>query len=133
MTQKAVPPADVAGLEEAEAFLTAHPEVVQIEAFLTDCSGVQRGKVLRRSELAGAYRNGRPLPCSILSLDIKGADVEETGLVWDQGDSDRTCRPVAGSLRLAPWRTTPTAQVILTSFEADGRGSEADPRHALAR
>ncbi len=123
----------LAGLPEAEAFLAANPDIVQVEAFLTDPSGVQRGKVLRRSELAGAYRNGRPLPCSILSLDIRGADVEETGLVWDQGDSDRLCRPVAGTLRRAPWRRTPTAQVILTSFEPDGSPSEADPRHALAR
>jgi glutamine synthetase len=123
----------IAGLDEAETFLATHPDVVQVEAFLTDPSGVQRGKVLRRSELAGAYRNGRPLPCSILSLDIRGADVEETGLVWDEGDSDRTCRPVAGSLRRAPWRKTPTAQLILTSFEKDGSPTLADPRHALAR
>lgn len=126
-------PAHIAGLDEAEAFLAANPDVEQFEAFLTDPSGVQRGKVLRRSELPGAYRNGRPLPCSILSLDIRGADVEETGLVWDQGDSDRVCRPVAGSLRRAPWRTTPTGQFILTSYEADGSPSEAEPRHALVR
>lgn len=126
-------PAEIAAPAEAEAFLAANPDIVQIEAFLTDSSGVQRGKILRRSELAGAFRNGRPLPCSILSLDIRGADVEETGLVWDEGDSDRTCRPVAGSLRRAPWRETPTAQFILTSYERDGSPSLADPRHALAR
>lgn len=118
---------------EAEAFLAAHPDVVQVECFLTDPSGVQRGKVLRRSEVMGAYRNGRPLPCSILSLDIRGADVEETGLVWDEGDSDRICRPVAGSLARVPWRRTPTAQFLLTSYEKDGTPSAADPRHALAR
>ncbi len=118
---------------EAEAFLAANPDVVQVECFLTDPSGVQRGKVLRRSEVAGSYRHGRPLPCSILSLDIRGADVEETGLVWDEGDSDRMCRPVAGTLTRAPWRQTPTAQFILTSYEKDGTASEADPRHALAR
>jgi glutamine synthetase len=126
-------PATIAGLDEAEAFLAANPDIEQVEAFITDSCGAQRGKILRRSELAGAFRNGRPLPCSILSLDIRGADVEETGLVWDQGDSDRVCRPVAGSLRRAPWRRTPTGQMILTSFEADGGGSDADPRHALAR
>lgn len=118
---------------EAEAFLAAHPEIVQIEAFLTDPSGVQRGKILRPSELPGAFANGRPLPCSILSLDMTGADVEETGLLWEEGDSDRPCRPVPGTITLSPWRETPTAQVILTSFEPDGRPSEADPRHALGR
>ncbi|MCX5512229.1 glutamine synthetase [Kaistia algarum] len=118
---------------EAEAFLAAHPEIRQIEAFLTDPSGVQRGKILRPEELAGAYRHGRPLPCSILSLDITGADVEETGLVWDEGDSDRDCRPVPGTLTLAPWLDTPTAQLVLTSYEKDGTPTDADPRHAVAR
>ncbi len=118
---------------EAEAFLAAHPEVEQFEAFITDPSGVQRGKILRREELVGAFRHGRPLPCSILSLDITGADVEETGLVWDQGDSDRDCMPVAGTLTAAPWLTVPTAQMILTSYEKDGSPTDADPRHAVAR
>lgn len=123
----------IADVAEAEAFLAANPDVIQFECFLTDSSGVQRGKILRRAELLGAYKVGRPLPCSILSLDIKGADVEETGLVWDEGDSDRMCRPVAGTLIRSPWRATPTAQFILTSFERDGSPSDSDPRHALAR
>ncbi|MBN9017383.1 MAG: glutamine synthetase [Rhizobiales bacterium] len=118
---------------EAEAFLAGHPEIRQFEAFLTDPSGVQRGKILRREELVAAYRHGRPLPCSILSLDITGADVEETGLVWDQGDSDRDCRPVPGTLTMAPWLDTPSAQFVLTSFEKDGTPTAADPRHAVAR
>lgn len=124
--------AKIADVAEAEAFLATNPDVVQFECFLTDCSGVQRGKLLRRSELLGAYRTGRPLPCSVLSLDIKGADVEETGLLWEQGDADRMCRPVANTLVRSPWRATPTAQFILTSFESDGTGSASDPRHALA-
>ena len=117
---------------EAAAFLDAHPEIEQIEVFLTDPSGVQRGKILRREELASAYRDGRPLPCSILSLDITGADVEETGLVWEEGDSDRPCLAVPGTLTHAPWLATSTAQAILTSFEKDGTPTPADPRQALA-
>ena len=93
----------IADVSEAEAFLAAHPDVQQFECFLTDCSGVQRGKVLRPVELVGAYKVGRPLPCSVLSLDIKGADVEETGLLWTEGDGDRMCRPVAGTLSRTPW------------------------------
>lgn len=123
----------IADPAEAAAFLAAHPDVVQFEAFLTDCSGVQRGKILRRSELAGAYGRGRPLPSSILALDIRGADVEEAGLLWETGDADRASRPVAGTLSLCPWRETPTAQFIMTSFEPDGTPSAGDPRHALAR
>lgn len=119
--------------KEAADFLAAHPEIVQFQAFLTDPSGVARGKVLRPEELPGAYRDGRPLPCSIESLDILGADVLETGLVWEEGDSDRPCFPVAGTLTHAPWHDVPTAQLILESWERDGSPTPADPRHALAR
>lgn len=119
--------------KEAAAFLAEHPGIVQIQAFLTDPSGVARGKVLRPEELLTAYRDGRPLPCSIQSLDMLGADVLETGLVWAEGDSDRPCFPVAGTITQAPWHQVPTAQLILESYERDGSPTPADPRHALAR
>lgn len=118
---------------EAERWLAEHPETEAFHAFLTDISGVQRGKVLRREELARAFAEGRPLPGSILGLDITGADVEETGLVWEDGDADRVCRAVPGSLVAMPWAATPSAQFLLTSEEADGSGSPGDPRQALAR
>jgi glutamine synthetase len=70
---------------------------------------------------------------SILGLDITGEDVEGTGLVWEVGDADQCCRPVARSLQLAPWLRRPTAQVLGSMFELDGRPARADPRHALAR
>lgn len=118
---------------EAAAFLAANPEIVQIQAYLTDPSGVARGKVLRPEEMETAYRDGRPLPCSILSLDMLGVDVLETGLVWEEGDSDRPCLPVPATITHAPWHDVPTAQLILTSYERDGSPTPADPRHALQR
>jgi glutamine synthetase len=118
---------------EATAFLESHPEVCAYHCFLTDLGGVARGKVLRPVELARAFSDGRPLPGSILGLDITGADVEETGLVWEDGDADRLCWPVAGTLVPQPWSPEPSAQFLLSSYEADGSGSPGDPRHALAR
>ncbi len=126
-------PATAAAVEEAEAFLAAHPEIVAVDIFLVDPNGILRGKTVRRHELAAIYRSGRHLPGSILGLDITGADVEETGLVWSDGDADRRGWPVPGSLKLAPWTTPPRAQVPLTLHELDGAPMAADPRHALAR
>lgn len=126
-------PATAAPMEEADAFLTAHPEIVAVDIFLIDPNGIPRGKTIRRHELAALYRDGRHLPGSILGLDITGADVEETGLVWSDGDADRRGWPVPGSLKLAPWTTPPRAQVQLTLHELDGSPMAADPRHALAR
>lgn len=126
-------PATAAPIEEAEAFLAAHPEIVAVDIYLVDPNGILRGKTLRRHELLAIYRAGRHLPGSILGLDITGEDVEETGLVWSDGDADRRAWPVPGSLKVAPWTEPPRAQVQLTLHELDGSPMAADPRHALAR
>jgi glutamine synthetase len=119
--------------EEATRFLADNPDIAHVQVLLTDPCGVARGKSLRRHELERVYAHGRYLPGSILSLDITGADVEETGLVWDDGDADRSCFPVPGTLVRAPWHGEPTAQALLTMHELDGRPSAADPRHVLER
>ena len=117
---------------EVEAFLKAHPDLEAAEAFVTDPTGIARGKLLRPPDLAKMYREGRPLPCSIMSLDITGEDVEETGLVWDKGDEDKIAWPIAGTLKPAPWMARPTGQVLLNLFDLDGSPYVADPRHVLA-
>ena len=122
-----------ADISEADAFLARHPEVRSIEAFLIDANGVPRGKLLHRDELLAAYRHGRPLPASILSLSIRGEDVPETGLVWDVGDADCTTFPLAGSLTLQPWRDQPTGQVQLSLHPEGGPSAVADPRRVLQR
>lgn len=118
---------------EYAAFLAAHPDIEAVQLLITDPSGVPRGKNVRRHELERIYATGRPVAGSILGLDITGEDVDATGLVWDTGDADKVCRPVAGTLVRAPWLASPTAQVLLSMYEADGRPAAADPRHALAR
>ena len=104
-----------------------------MQLVITDANGVARGKNIAREELAALYGHGRNVAGSILGLDVTGEDVEETGLVWSVGDADQLCRPVAGTLAPAPWLARPTAQVLGTLFELDGRPARADPRHALAR
>jgi glutamine synthetase len=119
--------------EEARAFLDANPDIEAVQLVITDANGVGRGKNIAREELLPLYGSGRNVAGSILGLDITGEDVEETGLVWAVGDADLCCRPVAGSLWRAPWLARPTAQVLGTMFELDGRPAGADPRHVLAR
>jgi glutamine synthetase len=121
------------GVEEARAFLAAHPDIEAVQLVLTDASGVGRGKNIAREELESLFTTGRNVAGSILGLDITGEDVEGTGLVWEVGDADQCCHPVAGSLRRAPWLTRPTAQVLGSLYEFDGRPALADPRHVLAR
>jgi glutamine synthetase len=122
--------ADVA---EALEFLQRHPEVEAVQLLITDLGGVARGKSIAREELEALYRDGRNVAGSILGLDVRGEDVEETGLVWSVGDADKQCWPVPGTLKPAPWLARPGAQLLMTMFETDGTPAAADPRHALAR
>ena len=117
---------------ELDAFLAAHPDIDAVQLVLTDPSGVARGKTIRRHELAALFGAGRNVAGSILGLDITGADVEATGLVWENGDADKLCRPVPGTLTVAPWLER-TGQVLLSMYELDGKPAAADPRHVLAR
>lgn len=117
---------------EAERFLARNPDIQAIQLVLTDPSGVARGKSIRRHELERLYRDGRPVAGSILGLDVTGADVEATGLVWDSGDADKICHPVPGTLGRVTWLAQPTAQVLLSMYEVDGTPAVGDPRHALA-
>jgi len=120
-------------MAEFESFLAVNPDVEAVQLVLTDANGVGRGKNIAREELEALFTHGRNVAGSILGLDITGADVEETGLVWSVGDADQCCRPVPGTLGLAPWLSRPMGQVLGTMYELDGRPAAADPRHVLGR
>ena len=116
---------------EAEAFLSAHPEIEAIDIVLHDGNGIGRGKIIRRHELMSLYTGGRHMPISILGLDICGEDVHETGLIWDQGDGDLRAWPIPGTLKPLHNTTPPRAEVFLSLYELDGHPMTSDPRHAL--
>ncbi|MDR7116738.1 glutamine synthetase family protein [Caulobacter sp. BE254] len=123
----------VADPQECRDFLAAHPLVKYVDVFFTSMTGVPRGKRLRVHELQAIYDYGRFLPGSILVVDTQGADCEDTGLVWEDGDADRRARPVPGTLTLAPWLGDDMAQVMLSLYELDGTANDLDPRHVLRR
>lgn len=118
---------------EALRFLELHPDIEAVQILITDGNGVARGKSIAREELLPLYRQGRNVAGSILGLDTRGEDVEETGLVWRVGDADKVCHPVPGTLVRVPWLERPTAQLLMTMYEPDGTPAVADPRHVLAR
>lgn len=123
----------VADPQECRDFLAANPQVRFVDVFFTSMTGVPRGKRLRVHELQAVYDYGRFLPGSILVVDTTGADCEDTGLVWEDGDADRRARPVPGTLTLAPWLGDDMAQVMLSMYELDGTPNDLDPRHVLQR
>jgi glutamine synthetase len=124
-------PPTAAPAAELAAFLAANPGVEFLDVYFTNLAGVPRGKRLRAHEFAAAYENGRFLPGSILVVDITGLDVEEGGLVWEDGDADRVAWPVAGSLAPALWLGKDSAEVMLSMHELSGEACDLDPRQIL--
>lgn len=120
-------------LSEAELFLELHPDIEAVDIVLHDGNGVGRGKIIRRHELLSVYKSGRHLPTSILGLDICGEDVDETGLVWDQGDGDLRAWPIPGSLKVVHNSQPPRAELFLSMYTLEGEPMTSDPRHSLKR
>lgn len=119
--------------DEAEHFLEKHPEIEAVDLVLHDSNGIARGKIIRRHELMALYKSGRHMPCSILGLDICGEDVEETGLVWEQGDGDLHAWPIPGTLKPIHNSHPARAEVFVSLYTLEGESMSSDPRHALVR
>jgi glutamine synthetase len=116
-----------------ERFLADHPEVRFFDAYVNDLNTVERGKRIDRAAIAGVFERGMPLPGSMFALDIEGGTVEATGLGFSDGDADRPCLPIAGTLVPVPWQDEGIAQVQLRMYEHDGSRFFGDPRAQLER
>ena len=121
----------IAPRSEAEEFFRANPDVDSIEMIYTDMGGVPRGKRLRQHEVLAVYESGRMFPGSITVVDITGQDTVETGLVWEDGDADRSMKPIPGTLVRTPWGGDTAAQFLVDFYELDGTPHDLDPRHVL--
>jgi glutamine synthetase len=119
--------------QELETYLAAHPGLRFIDLLLHDLNGVDRGKRVDLASAPGVMANGVLLPGSMFALDVPGQTVQATGLGFDEGDADRPCLPIAGSLVNVPWLDHGVAQAQLTMHERNGQPFSCDPRHLLQR
>src|SRR3546814_12211487 len=76
----------------------------------TDMVFVPLGKRLRQHEVLAVYESVRMFPGSITVVDITGQDTVETGLVWEDGDADRSMKPIPSTLVRKPWGGDQAAQ-----------------------
>ena len=133
MPAKPSPKQGTIAADEIRGFLAEFPDVKQIDALLPDSCGVLRGKKMPVRGLSKLPTAGASFPGSIYATDITGSTIEATGLGLADGDADRPCLPVAGTLRPVPWASRPTGQVLLSMKEADGQPFFADPRAILGK
>jgi len=120
-----------ADFEQASAWLRRHSQVRAVDLLLPDLMGIPRGKRVTVEELEGVHRNGLLLPASMFALDVLGGTVQSTGLGFDEGDADRVCLPLPGSLTSLPWLGDHVAQMQVAMYEHDRTPFFGDPRHVL--
>lgn len=120
-------------LAALHAFLAAHPRLRFIDVLLNDLNGVDRGKRIDIDSAPGVFERGVLLPGSLFALDVLGGTIQATGLGFDEGDADRCCLPVPGTLLEVPWLGEEFAQVQVSMRDHDGQPFICDPRVQLAR
>lgn len=120
-------------IEEIAALRRNHPDTRFVDVLLADLCGIPRGKRVAIDELAQVYAGGFLLPGSMFAIDVQGGTIQETHLGFDEGDADRSCLPIPGTLLPVPWLNEGVAQVQVAMRDHDGEPFYGDPRHALAR
>ena len=103
-----------------------------IRVAASDLNGQMRGKRLPASDFDKLDKGGARLPLSALNLDIQGADIVDSPLVFETGDADGALLPTSRGPMPMPWLSTPSALVPMSLYHDDGTPFEGDPRHALS-
>ena len=105
--------------------------VTEVECLVPDLTGVARGKILPREKFT--EDRGMRLPQAIVGMGVTG-EFPESGPYYDviePTDRDMQLRPDPSTVRLVPWATDPTAQVIHDCFDHEGKLVPFAPRSVL--
>lgn len=106
--------------------------VSEVECLVPDLAGIARGKILPAHKLIRAVaEDGLRLPESVFQQTVTGDWVESKS--FDATEPDMLLIPDPTSLRLVPWYSDPTAQVICDCQRRDGNPVEMAPRQVLRR
>jgi glutamine synthetase len=120
-----------AGLEELQRFLSAHPRTEFLDPLVADLCGTFRTKRTPIAQAEKLFRHGVEMPYALHLIDVTGDSCDPLGIGIGNGAPDGTAVPIEGTLAPVPWAERPSAQLLLTFFEAEGRRSRADPRWVL--
>ncbi|MBD3662778.1 glutamine synthetase [Sulfitobacter sp. TSTF-M16] len=112
-------------------WLRDNPHIKTIRVAACDLNGQPRGKRIPVRYADKIATDGTRFPFSVLNLDIWGADIEDSPLVFETGDADGVLRPTERGFMPIPWLDNPSALLPIWMFHDDGRPFAGDPRHAL--
>ncbi len=105
-------------------------ETIRVAA--CDLNGQARGKRLPADYAARLSGGAVRMPFSALNVDISGADIDDSPLVFATGDADGFCLPTDRGPVPMPWLDRASDFYPLALYHDDGMPFAGDPRHALA-
>lgn len=114
------------------AWLDERPDIESVFACVCDLNGQLRGKRLPVASARRLGAGGLRMPLSLMNVDIWGEDIEDSGLVFETGDSDGLCDSTGRDPLLISWTSKPSGLVQFWMSDEHGRPFEGDPRRALA-
>jgi glutamine synthetase len=111
----------------------AQNKISEVECLVADMNGTARGKILPPKKfLKGNRSKGLRIPEEVFTLTINGRFVSDTEAVSDSA-IDIYMQPDADTIRMVPWYSEPTAQVICDAFHLDDADVLISPRGVLKR
>ncbi len=117
---------------ELETWLDQH-HVTEVECLVPDLTGVARGKILPREKFT--EDRGMRLPEAVVAMGVTG-EVPTSGPYFDvirSTDVDMHLQADPSTVRIVPWATDPTAQVIHDCYDRHGKLVPFAPRSVLRR
>jgi glutamine synthetase len=96
-----------------------------------DITGNARGKIIPAAKFSHDY--GTRLPEGIFATTVTGEYPDNYDDLVSPSDSDMLLRPDPDTVRMVPWATDPTAQIIHDCFTKTGERHELAPRNVLHR
>ena len=105
--------------------------VTEVECLVPDLTGVARGKILPREKFT--EDRGMRLPEAVVAMGVTG-NFPESGPYYDviqSHDRDMHLMPDPSTVRIVPWATDPTAQVIHDCYDRHGKLVPFAPRSVL--
>lgn len=105
--------------------------ITEVECLVPDLTGNARGKIIPAAKFSHDY--GTRLPEGIFATTVTGDYPDEYDQLISPSDSDMYLRPDPETVRMVPWASDPTAQVIHDCYTREGRPHDLAPRNVLRR
>jgi len=105
--------------------------ITEVECLVPDITGNARGKIIPADKFSHDY--GTRLPEGIFATTVTGDYPDDYYELTSPSDSDMLLRPDPETVRMVPWATDPTAQIIHDCYTKDGQPHELAPRNVLRR